>query len=131
MYGIELAAARRAMGPDAPDDDVTALLLATEVEGHNPMDDLQFAYFFVQLVTAGNDTTPPTMISSGLLEMLEHPDQLAALRADRSLVPDAVQEILRHAPPSTTSDAPRPTPRSAAKPLRRATSRDDLLVGQP
>ena len=58
------------------------------------MSDVDFGAFFVQLVTAGNDTTQ-TMLSSGLLALLEHPDQLAALRADPSQIPGAVEEILR------------------------------------
>jgi cholest-4-en-3-one 26-monooxygenase len=39
------------------------------------------------------------MLASGLLALLQHPDQLAALRADRSLIPGAVEEILRWANP--------------------------------
>ena len=50
------------------------------------MSDVDFGSFFVQLVTAGNDTTK-TMLSSGLLALLTHPDQLAELRADPSLLP--------------------------------------------
>jgi cytochrome P450 len=95
MYGMRFAESRR--GYDGEPRDLGDLLLATEVEG-TPMDDLQFAYFFVQLVTAGNDTTR-TMISSGLLELLEHPDQLERLRADRSLAASTVEEVLRHSPP--------------------------------
>lgn len=52
----------------------------------------------MQLVTAGNDTTR-TMLSSGLLALLQHPDQLADIRADPSLLPGAVEEILRWANP--------------------------------
>jgi cytochrome P450 len=52
----------------------------------------------VQLVTAGQDTTQ-TMLSSGMLALLDHPSQLAAVRADPSLVPNAVEEILRWANP--------------------------------
>lgn len=39
------------------------------------------------------------MLSSGVFALVEHPDQLARLRADRSLVPHAVEEILRWANP--------------------------------
>jgi len=95
MYGMRYAEARR--GYEGEARDVGDLILATEIEGR-AMDDMEFAYFFVQLVTAGNDTTR-TMISSGLLELLEHPDQLALLRSDPSLAASAVEEILRHAPP--------------------------------
>ena len=93
MYAIELAAARRA----EPADDLTTLMLAVEVDGA-AMTDVQFGSFFVQLVTAGNDTTR-TMLSSGLLALLDHPSQLAELRADPSLIPDAIEEILRYANP--------------------------------
>ncbi len=94
MYGFELATRRRA---EPPRDDLTSMLLDNEFGGQ-PMSDADFASFFVQLVTAGNDTTQ-TMLSSGLLALLQHPDQLAALRADHSLIPGAVEEILRWANP--------------------------------
>jgi len=93
MYGMEYARRRRGDGGD----DIGALLLATEIDGQ-PMSDLEFGFFFVQLVTAGNDTTR-TMLSSGVLALVEHPDQLASLRSDRSLLPSAVEEILRWANP--------------------------------
>lgn len=93
MYAIELAGKRRA----EPADDLTTLMLAVEVDGE-AMTDVQFGSFFVQLVTAGNDTTR-TMLSSGLLALLDHPSQLAELRADPSLIPSAVEEILRYANP--------------------------------
>ena len=94
MYGIELAGARRG---EPPRDDLTSLILATEVGGE-PISDIDFGSFFVQLVTAGNDTTT-TMLSSGTLALIENPDQMAALRTDRGLVPSAVEEILRWANP--------------------------------
>jgi cytochrome P450 len=93
MYAIGLAQQRR----DEPRDDLTTLMLSMELDGE-PMTDIQFGSFFVQLVTAGNDTTR-TMLSSGLLAFLDHPDQLAQLRADHALIPDAVEEILRWANP--------------------------------
>jgi cytochrome P450 len=93
MYAIGLAQQRRT----EPRDDLTTLMLAMELDGA-PMTDIQFGSFFVQLVTAGNDTTR-TMLSSGLLALLQHPDQLAEVRADHSLIPGAVEEILRWANP--------------------------------
>jgi cytochrome P450 len=105
MYAIEWAQRRRAEPRRA---DLTSLILDAEVDGE-PMSDIEFGSFFVQLVTAGNDTTK-TMLSSGLLALLEHPDQLAALRDDPTLVPSAVEEILRWANPlhyfrrTTTAD---------------------------
>ena len=94
MYAIQFAAVRRA---EEPREDLTTLLLETDFNGHY-MTDLDFGSFFVQLVTAGNDTTK-TMLSSGLRALLDHPDQLADLRADPALVPGAVEEILRHENP--------------------------------
>jgi cytochrome P450 len=94
MYGIQFAAQRRA---EAPREDLTSLILATEFDGA-PMNDIEFGSFFVQLVTAGNDTTQG-MLANGLLALLEHPDQLADVRADPTLVPGAVEEILRYENP--------------------------------
>jgi cytochrome P450 len=88
MYAYQLAVDRLAAEPL---DDLTSVLLAT-------MDPVAFAMMFVQLVTAGQDTTQ-TMLSSGMLALLQHADQLAALRADPSRIPDAVEEILRWANP--------------------------------
>jgi cytochrome P450 len=94
MYAIEFAARRRT---EPPREDLTSVILTGDF-GDGPMSDIDFGSFFVQLVTAGNDTTK-TMLSSGLLALLDHPDQLAEIRADRSLVPGAVEEILRWANP--------------------------------
>ena len=90
MYAIEFAGRRR---QEVPRPDLASLILDTEFAGA-PMTDVDFGSFFVQLVTAGNDTTK-TMLSSGLLALLRHPEQLAELRADPSLIADAVEEILR------------------------------------
>ncbi len=94
MYAIQFAQQRR---QEEPREDLTTLLLETDFNG-NYMTDIDFGSFFVQLVTAGNDTTK-TMLASGLLALLDHPDQLAALRADPELIPGAVEEILRYQNP--------------------------------
>ena len=94
MYAIRLAQQRRTAEPQP---DLTSVILGTEFGGHL-MDDFEFGSFFVQLVTAGNDTTK-TMLSSGILALLTHPDQLQEVRDDPSLIPGAVEEILRWANP--------------------------------
>lgn len=110
-YGYEYAVRRRGESGD----DLGLALLRTEIDGQ-PMTDLEFAYFFVQLVTAGNDTTR-TMLSSGLLELIRHPDQLDRLRANRALIPSAVEEILRYANPLHY--------------FRRTATEDTEISGQP
>jgi cytochrome P450 len=94
MYAIQFAATRRS---EPPREDLASLILAGNF-GDGPMSEIEFGSFFVQLVTAGNDTTK-TMLSSGLHALLTHPEQLAELREDRSLLPSAVEEILRWANP--------------------------------
>jgi cytochrome P450 len=93
MFAIDLAARRR----DAPAEDLVTLLLGTEVDGE-PMSDVAFGSFFVQLVVAGNDTSR-TLLSSMLHVLLQHPAQLEEVRRDRSLVPGVVEEVLRWANP--------------------------------
>lgn len=94
LYAMELAAARRVAPPQ---EDLTTLILESDFGGHH-MTDADFGSFFVQLVTAGNDTTK-TMLASGLRALLDHPEQMAELRADNKLIPHAVEEILRWANP--------------------------------
>ncbi|MCU1393097.1 MAG: cytochrome [Ilumatobacteraceae bacterium] len=104
-YAMGFAGSRRNA---APQDDLTDLLLTATFDGHL-MTDLDFASFFVQLVAAGNDTTK-TLTSSGLVALLQHPDQLSAVRGDPSLLHGAVEEMLRWANPihsmrrTTTAD---------------------------
>lgn len=90
-YAMDLAVTLRKRGLG---DDPISVILGTRFDGRS-MSDAQFGGFFVQLVTAGNDTTRG-MLSSGLLTLLHHPPQLAEIRADPSLLPGAVEEILRY-----------------------------------
>ncbi len=59
---------------------------------------LEIDLFFLLLSVAGNETTR-NLISHGLVALLEHPEQLERVRNDRSLVPGAVEEMLRWASP--------------------------------
>jgi cytochrome P450 len=69
-------------------------LRAAEVDGERLGDD-EILTFFGLLVFAGNDTTRNTA-STGTLALLDHPEQLAMLREDPALIPQAVEEILRY-----------------------------------
>jgi cholest-4-en-3-one 26-monooxygenase len=93
MYSTELAAAKRA----DPGDDIISTLLQAEVEG-NRLTDTEFNLFFQLLSVAGNETTR-NLISNGMQFLFEHPDQRAKLAADRSLLPGAIDEMLRYASP--------------------------------
>jgi len=92
-YSFELATARR----KAPGDDIVSQLLSAQVDGER-LTDGEFNAFFLLLVVAGNETTR-NLVSGGLLELLGHPDQLARLRAERALLPPAVEEMLRRVSP--------------------------------
>jgi cytochrome P450 len=77
----------------APGTDVVSVLATTEVDGEPLPDDVAIS-FLRQLINAGGDTTYRTT-SVLLTGLLDHPDQLAAVHEDRSLVPAAVEEALR------------------------------------
>lgn len=93
MYAIDLAVRRRA----EPAEDLVTLLLGTEIDGEL-MSEVAFGSFFVQLVVAGNDTSR-TMLSSAILALLQHPEQLEELRTQRTLIPSALEEVLRWSNP--------------------------------
>ncbi len=82
----------------APADDMLSAVVHATLEGdHGEIEALtpaELSAFFSLLFVAGSETTRNS-IAGGLLALIENPDQLAALRQDRSLVPTAVEEILR------------------------------------
>jgi cytochrome P450 len=88
-YAEEQARIRR----DRPGDDVISMLLRPKRDGE-PLSEEEFKNFFTLLVAAGNDTTRYTM-AAGMLALIEHPDQMAALRDTPSLLAGATEEILR------------------------------------
>jgi cytochrome P450 len=67
-------------------------------DGGDQLSEAELAMFLIQLLVAGNETTR-NLISGGLVALAERPDQWAALRADRSLIPTAVEELLRWTTP--------------------------------
>lgn len=80
-----------------PRDDLMSALLAAEIDGHR-LTQFQVSAFFMLLQNAGSETTR-NLITSGTLALIEHPDQLAALRADPALLPTAIEELLRYVTP--------------------------------
>jgi cytochrome P450 len=92
-YLVATAASRR--GRDG--DDLVTVLANVDIDGERLTDD-ELAMFLVQLLVAGNETSR-NMLSGGLHALATHPEQWAALRADPSLVPGAVEEMLRWTTP--------------------------------
>jgi cholest-4-en-3-one 26-monooxygenase len=110
-YASELAAKRRL----DPHEDLISILTQAEVDGEQ-LSELELDLFFLLLSVAGNETTR-NLISHGILALLDNPDQLARLRADRSLMGSAVEEMLRWGTPVMN--------------FRRTATRDTELGGQP
>jgi cytochrome P450 len=88
-YFQKLIAARRVEARD----DMLSILVSAEIDEHRLTDDdlLKFAFL---LLVAGNETTR-NLIALGTLALIEHPDQLRLLVDDPSLIPGAVEEMLR------------------------------------
>ncbi|MFF9899176.1 cytochrome P450 [Streptomyces longispororuber] len=82
---------------EEPGDDLLSRLCAAEVDGVR-MSDEDIKAFCSLLLAAGGETTDKA-IASIFANLLAHPDQLAAVRADRSLVDRAFVETLRYTPP--------------------------------
>src|SRR5208283_1060398 len=73
-------------------DLITALVQAHDEGGALAADEL--LAFVVLLLLAGNETTT-NLIGNGTLALMRHPDQLSRLRSDLSLMPTAIDEMLR------------------------------------
>jgi cytochrome P450 len=80
-----------------PRDDLMSVLLDAEVDGER-LTQLQIDLFFLLLQNAGSETTR-NLITTGTLALLQHPAELARLRADLSLLPVAIEELLRFVTP--------------------------------
>jgi cholest-4-en-3-one 26-monooxygenase len=99
---------------ERPTDDLTSLLVHAEIDGAR-LEEHEIVMGFFLLVAAGNDSTKATY-ASGMRALLEDPAQRAALLADPSRIPAAVEEALRMFP--------------AFAHFRRTATRDTVLGGQ-
>ncbi|GAA0218549.1 steroid C26-monooxygenase Cyp125 [Actinomadura nitritigenes] len=89
----ELAAARAT----TPRDDIVTKLLTPDADGSRITDE-EFQLFVIMLSIAGNETTR-TATAGGMQAFFERPEQWERLKADRSLLPTAVEEIVRWVSP--------------------------------
>ena len=89
-YMDEVVAQRRT----APGADIMTALVQAE-EGGERLSHDELLAFSILLLLAGHETTT-NLIGNGLLALTEHPEQAARLRADRALLPSAVEEFLRY-----------------------------------
>lgn len=92
-YIMAIVEARRGRGQS----DLISLIADAEIDGHrfNEAD----LIFESMLILVGGDETTRHVISGGLEALLRHPDQFQALREERSLLPSAIEEMLRWVTP--------------------------------
>lgn len=100
-YVRALVAARRT---ERREDLISELVRARTPEG--ALDEDEIVSAVVTIFTAAGTTTE-RLISSGILALLQHPDQLARLRAQPDLIDSAVEEILRWHHPDQSTSTPR------------------------
>lgn len=80
-----------------PREDLLTGLVQASYEG-SKLTHEEMIRMLVLLLVAGNETTT-TLIGNSVLELLDHPDQLARLRAEPDLLPLAVDEVMRFSSP--------------------------------
>ncbi|MBI2168825.1 MAG: cytochrome P450 [Actinobacteria bacterium] len=87
-----------------PADDLLSVVAHAEVEGSDgglePLSAGEQEMFFNLLIAAGSETTRNS-IAMGIHSLSEQPDQWCSLHEDRSLIPGAVEEVLRWASSTT------------------------------
>ncbi|OHV29028.1 MULTISPECIES: cytochrome P450 [Pseudofrankia] len=92
-YLRRLAARRR----DDPRDDLISHLVAAR-DGTDRLSADELVASAILLLNAGHEASV-NALGGGVVALLRHPDQLARLRADRTLIPAAVEEMIRYDPP--------------------------------
>jgi cholest-4-en-3-one 26-monooxygenase len=93
LYAHALGERRRSQ----PGEDIITKLLAADVDG-DQLSEMDFNLFFLLLAVAGNETTRNTM-GHGMNAFIENPSEYAKLVDDPSLMPTAIEEMLRWASP--------------------------------
>ncbi|MBM3366699.1 MAG: cytochrome P450 [Betaproteobacteria bacterium] len=91
---LKVLVAERRRRPGDEESDVLTRLLKGEKDGEK-LTDTELYHQCIFLLNAGHETTT-NLIGNGLWALLNHPGELATLRADPSLVPTAVEEMLRY-----------------------------------
>ena len=95
-YFVPVIQARRA----EPAGDIVSALAQAEEEG-DTLTQREMLNMLRLLLVAGNETTT-NLIGNGMLALLRHPEELERLRSDPSLIPGAVEELLRFDSPVQT-----------------------------
>jgi len=80
-----------------PTDDLASVLANGQVGGA-PMGPMETLGYYLIVFNAGHDTTK-NALAGGIRALIEHPEQFERLRRDPSLVPSAIEEILRWTSP--------------------------------
>jgi cholest-4-en-3-one 26-monooxygenase len=93
MYAAKLAELCR----QHPAENLGTSLLNAEVDGVR-LSELEYNSFFLLLAIAGNETTR-TVTTNGMLALMQNPTQRRAMQEHPALVPGAVDEMIRYAPP--------------------------------
>jgi cholest-4-en-3-one 26-monooxygenase len=94
---LDLMAGLRAEREENPQDDLISRLLDASVEGEH-LGMMRYTMYLLLLIGAGNETTRNAM-SHGVAAFAANPDQWQRLREDPSLIPSAVEEIVRYSSP--------------------------------
>lgn len=80
-----------------PTEDVISSLMNAHDEGHK-LSETELISTILLLITAGHETTT-NLIGNGMAALQKNPEQLALLRSNPSLLPNAVEELLRYTGP--------------------------------
>lgn len=104
QYVLPRIAERR----EQPQDDLISALIHAEITDTSQVDgelvgprqltDGEIMPIILQVLVGGNETTT-CLLGNALVTLLEHPEAMSSLRADHSLIPNFIEEVLRYEPP--------------------------------